>query len=165
MDKSIYTTFNPNMPVEQNTALRMQTISSLYGFQIETPARGLTNGSIISEETKLRISRSTFILVISLNEISEAVLNEVKLAKEKKKPIIILQSKHATPLNLNYKSAQSFVLDYANTDKTLHDISEFLRSVINQSVKEHKQSSNVGLTVIGVGLTLLALWALSSSDE
>lgn len=56
---NIFISYNPNEEIEQNTALRMQTIASLYNISVELPARQqIPAKAKISSETQNRIARA-----------------------------------------------------------------------------------------------------------
>ncbi|MDI7226831.1 hypothetical protein, partial [Leptospira santarosai] len=95
---SLFVTFNRNTRPEESTALRLQTISQLYGLRVELPYRVDSLRPFITEETKKRIDRSLGIVCISLVNPTEELLSEVNYANEQNKIIIhIYDSKIQMP--------------------------------------------------------------------
>lgn len=165
--KSIYISYNPDNAMEQNTALRMQTISSLYGISVELPARINTNS--LSTETKNRIIRGSFILAISLYQMSEALKKELSFAMQQKKPIIVIyDAQIGKTIEFNgYSNVQEIHIDFNNTEPSLHQIAQFLQKqpALQPPKQEEKDNSmGVALGVVAIGLGLLALWGLAKDE-
>ncbi len=163
--KNVFITYNNNSEIGENTALRMQTLSNLYGFSIFLPYRiGKSN---ISRETKERINNARFILAFSIGRYSKILKHEIEYALSKNKPIIIIRDKKEKnifhfPDKSNVKEV---LIDYYNTDEALHQISDFLEKQFNNiELKQKKNENAIGTALVGIGLGLLAYWALSDNN-
>ncbi len=159
MTNRIFVTYNPNVAVEQNTALRLQTIANLYGIAVDLPSR-ILGSTVINDETVRRISKSNFVLALSLYNMGQEVSHELGAAITKKKPIIALYQ-HGVGKNIdfqNYVNVSEIYLDLNNTDTTLHEIAVFIDTQFKQNKKE---TNTTVLGVLGIALGMLALWGLS----
>ena len=160
--KKVFITYNKNSEIGENTALRMQTLSNLYGYSVLLPYR-LHNANI-SVETKKRIDNSRFILAFSINGFSPTLKNELDYALKKSKPIIVIYDyKEGRTINFpNNADVKEVSIDYYNTNEALHQISEFLDSKFTDIELKNKNTENaIGVALVGIGLGLLAYWALS----
>ncbi|MDX1939376.1 MAG: hypothetical protein SFU99_02425 [Saprospiraceae bacterium] len=161
MYKSIFVTYNRDSLIGQNTALRLQTISNLYGHTVYLPARHINQFDGVNEETKKRISQSSVIVAFGLEDLTLTMQAELQYATTLNKPIIAIYYKelgHTMDFK-GYKNKQEIFIDYYDTESALHQIAKFLGAL-----PESKTSKNeIGATeaIIGIGLGLLALWALS----
>jgi hypothetical protein len=174
---NIFISYNPNKEIEQNTALRMQTIASLYNLSVELPSRQqMPAKAKISSETQNRIARSAVVVAISLYKMSPQLQAELQFAMQENKPIVVLyDEKKGKNIDFGaYNKVKEINIDFNNTDEALHQIAPFLKSISqqeaknNQSEKQSAESTNENGLVIGViaiGLGLLALWALAKSDK
>jgi len=163
--KNVFITYNNNSEIGENTALRMQTLSNLYGFSVFLPYR--ISKSNISRETKERINNSRFILAFSIGRYSKILKNELEYALSRKKPIIIIyDKKEKNKIHFPNKSnVKEVIIDYYNTDKALHQISDFLDQQFNNAeIKQKKNENAIGTALVGIGLGLLAYWALSDKN-
>lgn len=160
---SIFLTFNENSEAGRNTALRMQTISNLYGMAVNLPVR-LRMGSELDTETKSRIKASSFVVAFALEGLAHRMRIELQHAIALKKPIIVLYNPYLgkTLEFEDYKNVKEFFLDYSNTDETLHQVADFMDS-FKYPAKE-KNQNGAGVALVGIGLGLLALWALSKES-
>ncbi|MEA3495237.1 MAG: hypothetical protein U9R42_04300 [Bacteroidota bacterium] len=158
--KNIFITYNKNSEIGENTALRMQTLQSLYGLKIFLPYR--LHSKSISNETKIRIEKSRFILAFSIDKFTETLKEELEYALAKNKPVVVIydeQQGKNIKFNKN-KNVEEVYIDYYNTDEALHQISDFLRTKFSNA--EKKQTENaIGIGLVAIGLGLLVNWALT----
>jgi len=162
--KNVFITYNNNSEIGENTALRMQTLSNLYGFSVFLPFR--IGKSTISQETKERINNSRFILAFSIGKYSKILRDELEYALSKNKPIIIMYDrKEKNKIHFpNKNNVKEVLIDYYNTDEALHQISNFLDEQFNDiKLKQQKNENAIGTALVGIGLGLLAYWTLSDS--
>lgn len=168
MSKSIFISYNHNSQHEESTALRLQTISNLYGFNISLPYR-LRNVSTTSIETKTRIDHSSFVVAFCIDGLTKLLKDELKYAITKKKPLIVIYDR-AKGKKINFKdniNVKEVFVDFTKTDDALHTIAEFLRSILSKATvnktarKTQNEDSGLGVALLGIGLGLLAAWALS----
>ena len=162
--KNVFITYNNNSDIGENTALRMQTLSNLYGFSVFLPFR--IGHSDISFETKERIDNSRFILAFAIGRYSRILKNELEYALSKKKPIIIIyDKKERNKIKFpNRSNVKEVIIDYYNTDEALHQISNFLNEQFADLNSRKKSNEHaIGTALIGIGLGLLAYWALSDN--
>lgn len=159
-----YITYNPKSEIESNTAVRLQTLSNLYGIKTLLPYR--TNTGFNKHEDKIRISQCDIIIAFSLEKLSKELTNELEEAINQNKRIIIIYDK-STGKNINFKSynnLKEIYVDFNDTDKALNDISSFIKSQPGRKTQKRKKENALGLAFMGVGLGLLALWALNKSE-
>lgn len=165
---NVFVTYNKNSEIGENTALRLQTLSSLYGFNVDLPYR--VNESINSE-TKNRIKSSSFILSFSPdNFISNNLIQELSYADKINKPIVIAFNKfHTQPeIPVDGSNVKFFPIDFYDIDNSINQIAEFLEEALkNNSVNHFNEKQNDGLAkvLITLGIGLLAAWVLSSNEE
>ena len=172
MPKPLYLTYNPNVDIEQNTALRLQTISNLYAVSVELPARVLDKSGI-SIETQNRIARSAFVLAFSLYKMSSSLQKELHYAMSLGKHIVVIYDKKiGKTINFNeYPNFQEVHIDFDNTDAALHQIAQYLQRSLYAPITQNPPPSinnedSIGLGtilgVVGIGLGLLALWGVTA---
>jgi hypothetical protein len=165
---NLFITYNPKEDIEQNTALRMQTIAHLYALSLELPARMAAKN--ITSETQQRIARSSVVLAISLTKMSKLLQEELAYAIEQNKPIVVLyDKKKGKTINFGaYKNFKEIHVDFNQTDQALHEVASFLKETVKnqeaQSKKKSDSETGVLLGVLGIGLGLLALWAISKEE-
>ncbi|MDX2284240.1 MAG: hypothetical protein NW241_08760 [Bacteroidia bacterium] len=159
--KSLFLTYNEGSQAGKNTALRMQAIASLYGMQVVLPAR-LGRSSTLDEETAQRIQNSAFVVSFGLEALSPHMQQELAFAMGQQKPIVMLYDPAAgkTVRFGTYRQVTEVPIDYQNTDRTLHEVAEFLNGYYQTRPKEQDQSGT-GVALLGVALGLLALWAIT----
>lgn len=161
---SLFLSYNPKQDAEYNTALRLQTLGNLYGLTISLPAR-LHAGNYAAPETKERIEQAQLVVALCLGTMSKQMQAELGYAIEQKKTIVVLYKEgRQKPIDFqNYENVEWIAINYQNTDETLSKVANFLRSKA-QVLKQNKEAKDAGvaLGIIGLGLSLLALWALSS---
>ncbi|MEM9985129.1 MAG: hypothetical protein AAF804_08540 [Bacteroidota bacterium] len=160
--KSIFLTYNQGSQIGKNTVLRMQTISNLYGLTAFLPVRAYGAGSGLDEETQRRIRKSPVVVAFALDKLTRRMKAELTYAIHQKKAIVVIydQSKSRTLTFKDYKNVMEEWIDYDQTEDSLHNVSEFLDEYF---AKKEKGQGQLGTAIVGVGLGLLALWALSKS--
>lgn len=160
--KSIFLTYNQDSQVGKNTALRMQTISNLYGMSVNLPARSIGKETRMNEETARRIAASDVFVSFFLEDLTPAMKQEADHALQLKKPTLELYNpdiiqKVNTKLPSFY---QAVPIDFENTDDTLHKVGEFIDQIA-PTYKFDKKANGLSVALVGIGLGLLALWALN----
>lgn len=161
---NLFVTFNKNSEIGENTALRLQTLSNLYGFSVLLPYRNSHN---ISSETKSRINNSKFVLSFCIDNFSEALQQDLEYAVAKNKPIVVIYD-HNQPKKIDFNgksNVKEVFIDYSNIDENLHDISGFVKEQFEEikSNEKEKLISGIGVVVL-IGLGLLAAWAFSEKE-
>jgi hypothetical protein len=172
MANQIFVTYNPESSVEQNTALRLQTIANLYGIAVVLPSRLYGNG-LINDETKTRINNSDLILAFSLNGMFPNVSQELGHAIVEEKSIIVVYDKNiGKNINFrNYSHLKEVYIDDNNSEQALHEISGFINTEFKQKSKSKKTNAldvlgaGVGIAIMGIALGLLALLSLGTKNK
>jgi len=163
MYKNIYLTYNEDSDFGRNTALRLQTISNLYGLNVFLPSRMMGRQS--KTATRERIKKSALVVAFSLENQTGTMRKELLSAMELNKPIVVIYDKNIM-YNLDlgeYSSLKEVDVDFLDTDQALHDIAAFLEKLPTKTLQD-KKDIGIGTALIGIGLGLLALWALSEED-
>ncbi|MFN8340638.1 MAG: hypothetical protein U0V64_03135 [Cyclobacteriaceae bacterium] len=170
--KRIYISYNSSAQQEQSLALRLQTLSSLYGLHVSLPDRIGSNA--IKDSTKERIAASELFIVFSTISLSKAVREEINFARSLRKKIIVVYDKDV-PRNLELTGVKEIEYDRSkdSPDKVLNVI---LKEVHSSSPKTNKVKSTrrkkivrkdddtfAGFVLVGLGLLLLA--AFMSGDK
>jgi hypothetical protein len=168
MTKSIFITYNNDSQPEESTALRLQTISNLYGLNVSLPYR-LRNATGLSTETQIRIDESSFIVAFCLDGLTKLLKEELNYAISQNKPLIIIYDREKGK-KINFKdnvNVKEVFVDFTKTDEALHNIADFLRTSLattntkKKTKKTQNEDSGLGIALLGIGLGLLAAWALS----
>jgi len=164
MYKNIFLTYNQGSTFGQNTALRLQTISNLYGLSVSLPARMVNGGGVISHITKERLAAASIVVAFGLETPTNVMVEELNYAMKLQKPIVFIydESTGNTIEFHNYDNIQIVEIDYLGTDDAIHKVAEFLEKLPES--KKHKKETGLSTALIGVGLGLLALWALNKKD-
>ncbi|TQE67242.1 hypothetical protein FF021_17850 [Leptospira noguchii] len=147
-----FVTFNRYTRLEESTALRLQTISNLYGVSIELPFR--TEGLDIKEETKRRIDRSEIVFCFSLGLPSDEVSSEIKYALENNKTVIhIFNLGVQTPV-FGHANFLNLSVDFSKEpcSNILNQISKFLTFRFGRDKR-----LNVLNAIFSISLGMLAL--------
>ncbi len=164
--ENLFVTYNKNAEIEENTALRLQTLSNLYGFSVLLPYR--LNSLNISTETKTRINNSKFVLAFCIEYFSPSLKQELDYALTVNKPIVVIYDQsEGKKINFpNNSNVKEVYIDYDNTDATLHEVSKFIKSKFSEIQKNEadKNGSAIGIAIVALGLGLLAAWALSEKE-
>jgi hypothetical protein len=159
----IFLTYNDGSSIGKNTALRIQTNAQLYGTKVDLPSRYF-GGAVISDETTHRIKQSSVLVAFSLEILTPALQSELRYAMTINKPILVLYDQGVKNIDFgNYKRIKEVELDYLNTDDTLKKVSDFLDDQRKGRSKVTDKEIGLETAILGIGLGLLALWALNSS--
>ncbi|PTX61067.1 hypothetical protein C8N46_105223 [Kordia periserrulae] len=170
--KNVFVTYNVGSESGENTALRLQTLSNLYGFNVDLPYRGVF-GNLLHSETKKRIERSSFILSFSTDlHQSENLKNELIYADSIGKPIVIAFNQHQNKPNIPVKgnNVKFFPINFYDIDNSIKKIASFLDKQLNKGhLTNKKESKNkddgAAKVLLALGLGLLAAWAISSATK
>jgi len=164
MYKNIFLTYNQGSAFGQNTALRLQTISNLYGLSVSLPARMVNGGGVMSHITKERIKSASIVVAFGLEVPTQVMIEELNYAMTLQKPIVFIydESTGNTIDFGDYKKIQIVEIDYLDTDNAIHKVAGFLEGLPES--QKHKKETGLSTALIGVGLGLLALWALNRKD-
>ena len=179
---TVFVTYNPGNPLEQTIATRLHTIGAVSGFRVYLPDR-YNSISILDEETKSRINQSDYVVMFSLGKLSSIVKQEIQTAFKHigdKSKIIVVYDKHKGK-NLTGEIAKHFTPFYFDKYSNKQDeLLKAIASTITQksktdtiakprltAVKKQKQANetNALAALLGVGIGLLVLGALSSSKK
>lgn len=164
MASKIFVTYNRSSKYEESTALRLQTISNLYGFTIQLPYRFL-NSNEITDETKTRVNNSDFVVAFCTNRLTNLLKQELiySISKGKKLIVIYDESKGKKIHFGDNPNVREVFVNFEHTDEALHTIAKFLRENNKSSSTNSSNELNTGLDValLGIGLGLLAAVLLS----
>jgi hypothetical protein len=169
----IFVSYNPGIEVEQSTALRLQTLSSLYGATVYLPDRlGSTH---LKDSTMQKIVDAQVFVMFSTHRLSKAVKEEAEFALKQNKRVVIFYDKHIGKniLTTHINPANLIEVSYDPTINTPADLlgtvltkGGFLTPRKSAEMNNQKEGDNKALTaLVGVGLGLLLLWALSSDED
>ena len=183
MAEKIFVTYLPGSDIGKSTALRMQTIAHLYGFEVLTPYR--INHTNLTVETKERIKKSRFVLGFFVPENGEHVdkknvfFKEIQFANTKNiESFVLVQEKDKSSAHQLFDSLKNVKIidfDYLNPDDALDKLSDYLNELFkkpanNKMNKPQKNSDNniekaLAYALISMALGLLVYWFLSSLEE
>lgn len=169
--KKIFISYNSSVPQEQSLALRLQTLSSLYGLHVSLPDR--VGSTAIKESTKERIAAAELFIVFSTISLSKPVKDEITYARTLEKRIVVVYDKDV-PRNLKLSGVKEIEYDREKDtpDKVL---TEILKEVGTGKAKKtvgvkstrklnsKEDDSFAGFVLVGLGLLLLA--ALMSDSK
>lgn len=165
---TIFVSYNPGVEVEQSTALRLQTIASLYNATVLLPDRlGTTQ---LKSSTKERIREANVFVMFSTSKLSKAVSDEARHAISVGKRVIIFYSKHTGKnLDIDHKQGNFFEVTF---DPRYNSADQLLHAVLENGgfVKEEPKTTSPHLAnfaigaLVGVGLGMLLMNAFSEDD-
>lgn len=163
---SVFITYNPGAYQEESTALRLQTIASLYDLAVEIPYRPNISDGNVHSITRERIGHAALVVALTLTPLQRQMQAELDAAISRKKKIAVIYDT-SVGRNLNFRSYSNVIeqfVDFDNddTDDALHAIAEFMKSE-TQDIANRKVV-NQTLAVLGIGLGLLALHELTKSE-
>lgn len=165
---TLFITFNRNTRPEESTALRLQTISQLYGLRVELPYRIESIKPAITGETKKRIDRSLGVVCISLEQPTEELIEELDYAYQNKKIIVHIHNVKLKldPIDQALSNNLIRVPIDPHNDKhigeTLHNIGKFFEKKMTE---KNSQNLSAGLALIGIALGMLALSQLNDDED
>lgn len=165
MQPKIFVSYNPGVEIEQSTALRLQTLSSLYGATVYLPDRLGTNA--LKETTKQKIADSQIFVMFSTQQLTKNVQEEVNYALHHAKRVIIF---YDARVGKNLNTLQNPNLVETTFDPHTEDAAIILKKAIDlggfQDSSGRPSTSSNGLSaVVGIGLGLFLLWALTKEDD
>ncbi|WP_249262265.1 hypothetical protein [Leptospira alexanderi] len=148
----MFVTFNRHTRPDESTALRLQTISNLFGVSVELPFR--FEQRAITDETKRRIDRSNVVFCFSSAYPDEEVFAEIKCALENNKIVILLHNSNVqfcfAHVNL-FKLGVDFSADLCSN--ILHQINKFL---VSKFGSEYNRLSVLN-ALLGISVGMLTL--------
>lgn len=170
--KKVFITYNPTSEEEQILAVRLHTIGALNGFRMYLPDRYYSIEAL-EDETKNRIMESDWFVIFSTRPLSKIVRDEINYAitiakKDPSRIIVIYSSQNGK--NLKGSMVNKFKSYYFDPSKK--QIDEFLKEIFDDISKKNyevvsrklaaKESENNALkALLGIGLGLVVLSALS----
>lgn len=165
MHPKIFVSYNPGVEIEQSTALRLQTLSSLYGATIYLPDRLGTN--VLKETTKQKIADSQIFVMFSTQQLMKNVQEEVNYALQLAKRVVIF---YDARVGKNLNTAQNANLIETTFDPFTEDAASIMKKAMDlggfQDSSGGSSNANNGLSaVVGIGLGLFLLWALTKEDD
>ena len=166
MNPTVFISFNEKSELGRQTALRLQTIASLYGFKVYLPGRSPISGD---EPTLAKIYHSDYYVVFALEKVSKQLLYEINYALEQNKTVIVLYDKEVgstLKFEREYKNMFISKIDFENNylDKQLEEISEFLGNHHNDK-KKKREKENALLALLGIGLGAVFLGYMLDKDN
>lgn len=166
---NVFVTYNKNSEIGENTSLRLQTLSSLYGFNVDLPYR-ISN--TINSETKKRIENASFVLCFSPDNFTSGnLIHELTYADKINKPIVIAFDKNnlEPKIPISGSNVKFFPVNFYDIDDAINEIARFLENVSKpKSITNHSNKNpNDGLAkvLVALGIGLLAAWVLSSEED
>lgn len=160
----IFITYNPDHRIEEATALRLQTIASLYGLEVELPDR---IGVGAERNTEERISRADYVVAFILRNPLRKAKEEINKAIELKKTLILIYDRSVKrPLSIaNYPNLFESTIDFSqgNAEDALHKVSEFIRDrhpATKKNTLKLSEGEKSLLALLGIGLGIAGLAAL-----
>jgi hypothetical protein len=158
----IFVSYNPGVEIEQSTALRLQTLAGLYGVVIHLPDR---YGAIeLKSSTRQRIVDSVLFVMFSTQQISLQVEEEVNYALSCGKSVLIFYDKsvgkNLTPPN-DAKVIDEYFDPFVDTPATIMERVLKHGEIIKATQEMPKHENNIISAIVGIGLGLILLWALS----
>ncbi|WP_061235952.1 hypothetical protein [Leptospira weilii] len=165
---SLFVTFNRNTRPEESTALRLQTISQLYGLRVELPYRTESLNPTITKETKKRIDRSLGVVCISLGNPTKELMEELDYAYQNKRIIVHIHDAKVKLDPLDPEVSRNLIrvpVDLSNdkyTGESLHRIGNFFEQRMNA---QNSQKLSAGIALIGIALGMLVLSQFNDDED
>ncbi|HTB07234.1 MAG TPA: hypothetical protein VK806_09800 [Bacteroidia bacterium] len=174
--KTIFITYNPKSEAERTLATRLHTIGVASGFKMYLPDR-FNSEAILSEETKIRISQSNYVVLFSISPLSSVVKQEIDYAfnyLNDKSKIIVIYDKHKGK-NLKGDITNHFTAFYHDDQTQDALLKELLETIthkeqveaskkqseriqeLQKDIDKRKKENAALLGLLGVGLGLLIL--------
>lgn len=174
---SIFISYNPNSETEETLAARLHTIGAVNGFVMYLPDR-FNSDKQISDETKVRISRSDYFVIFSTKPLSKVVVEEIKHAFDylhDKSRILVIYDKEKGN-NIDSPISHYFTPFYFDRVKNRQD--ELLQAIVKTIVQKEQdkriniknrqpgtlrkqnETSDALAAILGIGLGLFVLGAI-----
>lgn len=170
--RKIFISYNPSIQQEQSLALRLQTLSSLYGLNVSLPDR--VGSKTVKDSTKERIAAAELFIVFSTISLSKMVRDEIMFARTQHKKVVVVYDKDV-PRNMKVSGVKEIEFDRRkdSPDRVLLDIlketgqNALSKLTPKKGAKSSKKpaksdDSFAGFVLVGLGLLLLAAFI---SDE
>jgi hypothetical protein len=162
----IFITYDRNDAEGQRAALRIQTVGSVHGLEVELPYRVFAPHLLdaLHPETVARIQRADFVVWMS-GAFADSVLQaELRVAMAAHRPILALYNWawQAQPSIQGYEAFTAVGVSGQDQDM-VGTITRFAEEHLKaESKKKRKEgvSALVGLALVGAGL-----WALSKTNK
>jgi hypothetical protein len=168
---TIFITYNPNNGLEQTLASRLHTLGAVNGFRMYMPDR-FNSDNEMDFETMRRINQSDYFILFSFGNLSEMVSKEIEIAyKHLQDPsrIIVIYDRQKGKNLVGGATNHFTAFDFdAMNDNPSELAQKIINSILhNQLVQERskKENSQAINALLGIGLGLFALAALSKSQE
>lgn len=168
---TVYITYNPRSEVEQTLAVRLHTIGAVNGFKMLLPDR-MYSETVLDDETTYRIDSADWFVLFLTQPISSIVQQEIDHAVASRLPafrIIIIYYPDYPPQVVGDASGQIITVPFDPSAQSFDAVAQHVLLRISQGIRgemETQNSQKNGLiALLGIGLGLLALNALSSTEE
>ncbi len=158
MATEIYVTYNPRDPYQigESSAMRLQTIATLYDMKVNLPSRLFPAAQEISMETRHRIEKSKYLLVFNTGNDPQWMKAEVDYALLKSKPVVIVGAPDfQTEFYNNHKLVQWIKLEQYSIPNALEQIIHFLHQSFPSNQPKNKGEDIFGYSILAIGLGLL----------
>jgi hypothetical protein len=166
MIPKIFVSYNPGVEIEQSTALRLQTLAGLYGAVIHLPDR--FGSSKLKDSTKQRIADADLFVMFSTQTLHRQVEEEVAYAFSLDKRVLIFYDKNVGK-NLDTSRAnvtEEYFDPLLDTSATVMErVARHGGFIKNAAPKQPSPENNVAAALVGIGLGLFLLWALSKKND
>ena len=168
---TVYITYNPGSEVEQTLAVRLHTIGAVNGFRMLLPDR-LYSETFLDDETKQRIASAEWFILFSTQRHSSIVQQEIDHAVSSGLPasrIIIIYNPAYPPQVIGSSSSQIIMVSFDPLTRSFDEVAQDVLLRISQEIMSEMEAQsrqkNGLIALVGIGLGLLALNALSSTEE
>jgi hypothetical protein len=184
---TLFITYNPKDETGRTLAIRLHTIGAVNGFRMYLPERDENYpNDPASYETLRRINLSDYMVLFSTTVLSKQVIEEIVTASEHfhdpSRIIVVYDSK----VGKNIKGGESEYFEATYFDPETDDQGAKLHEIVNRifraetrraeeslmearriadAERRKKENSQAMNALLGVGLGLFALAALSSDNE
>jgi len=156
----VFVTYDSNNLNGQRTVLRVQTLASVHGLEVELPYRTKLPARVaIHPETATRIQRADFVVWMTGSAPDAAVNGELRVAVAANKPILaIYEGPWSQPLVIkDYPNFKGVPVEHA--EQAMQTITAFAHQhALGKSKKQKAESADA---LIALGLVGLGLWALT----
>lgn len=162
VEPKIFFSYNPDVRIEQSTALRLQTMGALYNCTVYLPDR--LGAPPIKDSTIQRINESDIAVLFSTVTPSQMALEEIQYAIHIKKRVIIFYDSRVGK-NINIINAPNVIEEFITPTDTLDSIMRRVKEKVDPSVSPESKNMNGAMTMVGIGIGLFLLWAMTKDDK